>query len=508
MPAKIDSDRDLLFGLLALQTGLVDQEQLVTAFRLSAREKTRPMEDVFAERNDLDEAQRSLIAALVDEHLKKHGGDASSSLAAFDPKDSTRKALLEIGDVGLTTGMARAGSSQVVTEGNRTLTFVKSPSSSDGRRFRLLRPHARGGLGVVFVALDQELHREVAVKEIQDSHADDPASRARFVLEAEITGGLEHPGIVPVYGLGTHEDGRPYYAMRFIRGDSLKDAIARFHADAALKGSPGARGLALRKLLRRFVDVCNAIEYAHGRGVLHRDLKPGNVMVGKYGETLVVDWGVAKATGRHEPASDAEERTLLPRSASGSSETLPGSAIGTPSYMSPEQAAGELDRLGPRSDVYSLGATLYCLLVGHSPFDGRDAGVILQAVRKGQFPLPRSVDASIPSGLEAISLKAMALKPDDRYASPRAMAEDVERWMADEPISARRDPWIARAARWGRRHRTLVVAAAAVLVSAVAALSMGTLLLGAPMRGSSSSGISRTKTLAWPARPSTIISRR
>ena len=174
---------------------------------------------------------------------------------------------------------------------------------SDGQRFRVLRPHARGGLGAVFVALDAELHREVALKQIVDSHADDPVSRRRFLLEAEITGGLEHPGIVPVYGLGTYADGRPYYAMRFIRGESLKEAIDRFHKDEALKKEPGRRSLELRKLLRRFIDVCNAIDYAHSRGILHRDLKPGNIILGKHGETLVVDWGLAKPLGREDPGS-------------------------------------------------------------------------------------------------------------------------------------------------------------------------------------------------------------
>src|SRR5262249_42609912 len=154
--------------------------------------------------------------------------------------------------------LAHVGSGSTEPDGDRTATYAVGAATSAGQRFRVLRPHARGGLGAVFVALDEELHREVALKEILDQPADDPASRKRFLMEAEITGGLEHPGIVPVYGLGTYAGGRPYYAMRLIRGDSLKDAAARFHADPALKSDPGRRSLELRKLLRRFLDVCNA----------------------------------------------------------------------------------------------------------------------------------------------------------------------------------------------------------------------------------------------------------
>src|SRR5205807_354704 len=156
----------------------------------------------------------------------------------------------------------------------------------------------------------------------------------------------EHPGIVPVYGLGTYGDGRPYYAMRFIRGDSLKDAIEQFHKkDEAGARDAGERTLELRSLLGRFIDVCNAIHYAHCRGVLHRDLKPGNIMLGKYGETLLVDWGLAKPIGRAGSVSDRieEDATLRPRSGTESSHTVAGQAIGTPAYMAPEQAAGRLD---------------------------------------------------------------------------------------------------------------------------------------------------------------------
>ncbi len=348
--------------------------------------------------------------------------------------------------------------------GPAATTLARSLRAASGSG--VLRPHAQGGLGAVFVALDEELHREVALKRILDQHADDPTSRARFVLEAEITGGLEHPGIVPVYGLCTDPGGRPYYAMRFIRGDSLKEAIARFHADRAFKQGEGSGSLELRKLLRSFTDVCNAIEYAHSRGILHRDIKPSNVIVGNHGETLVVDWGLAKASGRFD--LDGRERMFVPSSASGSAETLPGSVMGTPAYMSPEQARGELERLGPASDVCSLGATLYCLLTGRAPFERDDVGAVLQAVQRGDFPPPRQVVPAIDAALEAVCLKAMAQRPEDRYGSARALAEDLERWAADEPVTAWREPIGRRARRWARRHRTpLAVAAAALLVAAV-----------------------------------------
>jgi tetratricopeptide (TPR) repeat protein/tRNA A-37 threonylcarbamoyl transferase component Bud32 len=476
-------NRDLLFGLLALHTGIIGQDVLVAALHAWTRDKSRPIAEILAAQGAVDGDDRAAIEILVLRHLRKHGDDAERSLAAIVAPTSIVASLAGLGDpeVDATLGhVVGFRSSPTVRDevpvGAATLSM--GGATSDGQRFRLLRPHARGGLGEVFVALDAELNREVALKQILDHHADDATSRTRFVLEAEITGGLEHPGIVPVYGLGSHGNGRPYYAMRFIRGDTLKDAITAFHGDATLTHDPSKRSLALRKLLRRFVDVCNAIDYAHSRGILHRDIKPANVIVGKHGETLVVDWGLAKSLGRAEVGPVSDERTLMPSSASGSAETLPGSALGTPAYMSPEQAAGDLESLGPRSDVYSLGATLYCLLTGRPPFEGDDLGAVLRAVGKGDFPPPRSVDPAMGRALEAICRKAMALKPGDRYGSPRALAEDLERWMADEPVAARREPLSTRAGRWARRHRPLVAGVAALLVTAVVGLTAGTVLLG------------------------------
>src|SRR5262249_21311087 len=218
---------------------------------------------------------------------------------------------------------------------------VYCPGSGSGdagaatMRYQPLRDHAKGGLGEVSVALDTELHREVALKQIQEPYAESPDARWRFVREGEITGNLEHPAVVPVYGLGTYPDGRPWYAMRFIRGRSLRDAIKAYHTSES-------SALGLRKLLSQFVAVCHAIAFAHSRGVIHRDLKPANVMLGDYGETLVVDWGLARLLAREEDATAPPARV---RSSSGgdATPTQQGTAIGTPAYMPPEQARGHRD---------------------------------------------------------------------------------------------------------------------------------------------------------------------
>ena len=457
-----DPDRNLLLAALAVRLEFVSLDAFAAALAVWAESRDEPLGSLLEARGDLPADCRPLLEGLVEEHLR--GGDATVLVESAPPAPGSKTVANEEAETPPRPGGTRKPDERSALPG--------------GKRFRVLRPHARGGLGLVSVALDEELHREVALKEIRPEHADRADSRGRFVLEAEITGGLEHPGIVPVYGLGADADSRPYYAMRFVRGESLKAAVDRFHDPGHADGSPSSdfRSLAFRALLGRFVDVCQAIDYAHSRGVLHRDLKPANVMLGRYGETLVVDWGLAKALGRDAGATGEprEDAPLVPSgSGSGAEATVAGQAVGTPAYMSPEQAAGRINDLGPATDVYSLGATLYHLLVGRPPFDGASAEVLLYRVGAGDFPPPRQARPGVPKPLAAVCGRAMALDSADRYAGPGELAAEIERFLADEPVRAYPEPLPARLGRLGRKHRgsALALGGASVALAALSAVA-------------------------------------
>jgi serine/threonine-protein kinase len=284
--SHLRADLNLLFGILAVQMDFISKDALIQAMSAWVVDKAKPLGQILLDQGTLAADTHALLQALVQKHLALHENDPEKSLAAVSSLGSVRDALRQLGnaDPDLAASLVQVASARQEDDLHATRPFAAGEKTSEGLRFRILRPHAKGGLGEVFVAEDAELHREVALKEIQGQYADDPQSRARFLLEAEITGGLEHPGIVPVYGLGQYGDGRPFYAMRFIKGDNLKDAIERFHKAEGPHRDPSERALELRKLLRRFQDVCNAVAYAHSRGVLHRDLKPGNIMLGQFGE--------------------------------------------------------------------------------------------------------------------------------------------------------------------------------------------------------------------------------
>jgi serine/threonine-protein kinase len=338
-----------------------------------------------------------------------------------------------------------------------------------GLRYRPLRFLDRGGLGELYIALDEELRREVALKRLRRQGQWDREQQTCFLVEAEITGKLEHPGVVPVYGMGRDAQGQPYYAMRFIRGQTLDQAVEEFHRVKTAGQTAGDRSLAFQKLVRSILSVCQTVAYAHSRRVIHRDIKPQNIMLGKYGENLLVDWGLAKLLRQPENAAPSAEDSVSVVVAAKVEQTAAGRIKGSPAYMSPEQAAGKVEEVRTASDIYSLGATLYKLLTGLPPVQGQTLSEILEKVKAGHFPPPRQVNPAVPPALEAVCLKAMRLRPQDRYASALALAEDIEHWLADEPVSAGREPLAVRARWWLRRHQTGATAAVVGLVVTVVA---------------------------------------
>ncbi len=303
-------------------------------------------------------------------------------------------------------------------------------------RFTLTRKLAQGGLGSVWLARDEKLKRTVAIKEMNVDASESTEAWQRFHREAEITGHLEHPNIVPLYQFGSDpKTGQPFYSMRFVGKRTLADAIVEYH-ERRQSGEEDA--LEVHRLLTAFIGVCQAIGYAHSRGIIHRDLKPENVALDNFGQVIVLDWGLAKCS------DDAELTTQFTIEQCSDDSTLActmdGDVIGTPLYMSPEQAAGDLNSVDERTDIYGLGAILFAILTGCTPHEksntSRDGKLrvkeLLKAIAEGDTPIPRDFNASVPADLESICIKAMSRKPYARHASASSLADEVQRWMAGQ----------------------------------------------------------------------------
>lgn len=397
----------------------------------------------------MSETSQSRLAQMLDqwEEAAERGEDLdAASLCADAPE---LKEDLERQIEALKAMNQRLQNSEETTQcRTKAGTPREEPEYFTSSRFGELRWLAQGGLGAVYRAQDDMLHREVVLKFIHRHISESEEHRSVFRREAEVTSRLDHPGVVPVYGLGESFDGRIFYVMRYIQGETLDEAIARLH-----QGGSNFNQSQLHKLLGQFVTVCKTIAYAHNRGIIHRDIKPSNIMLGKYGETLVVDWGLAQPFGRDEQFRQTGEETLMPSDSDSSQGSDHGA--GTPAYMSPEVAEKALV-LSPATDIYSLGGTLYKILTGVAPFNGSSFPQIRQQILSGDFPPPTQHQRRLSKAIEAICLKAMALDPNKRYATALDLANDIESYLADEPVQAYAEPSTRRVARWSRRHRSLV----------------------------------------------------
>ncbi len=336
-------------------------------------------------------------------------------------------------------------------------------------RYRVEEEIGRGGMGVVYRAFDRDLRRDVAMKVLRPGVAAEGDLVSRFVEEAQATAQLQHPAIVPVYEIGRDADGRLFFTMKLVRGRTLARVVA-----LAREGDPEtAREFTPFRLLETFVDICRAVHFAHQRGVIHRDLKPQNVMIGRHGEVQVRDWGLAKVVagdGRPAPrdaardVSSSDVKTVRKRA-----DTIAGAIVGTPAYMPPEQVEGDPRFQSPIADVYALGATLFHVLTGRAPFVGASTEEVIAKVLDDPPPRARALDPGIAPELEAICARALAKEPADRYGSALALANDVQAYLEDRPVAALPEGPLRRARKWARRHPALVGSLAAVVIAAAAA---------------------------------------
>lgn len=328
---------------------------------------------------------------------------------------------------------------------------VSLTNANDRSAYRLIKVLAEGGMGELWVAADDSLHRQIILKRLKPAMAEHKELASRLLREAAVTAQLEHPNIVPLHELGIEcENGLPYFVMRYLKGRTLREEIERFHERPAAEVSDHRE---LAKLLIMLRTACNAVAYAHSRGIIHRDLKAMNIHVGDFGEVIVLDWGLAKLIG----ARTADVPDIIPDldNSGDLEQTTASHRIGTPLYMAPEQASGDHDAVGKATDIYGLGAVLFEILANEPPHRVRRAVTkeeLYRAIMLRDSPRVEEANPKVDPVLSAICAKAMAKAPGDRYPAVLDFAGDIDHWLAGEPTSVYVEPWAKRAGRWIARR--------------------------------------------------------
>lgn len=462
-------DRDIAFAVEILSAAVINERQLASALTTWTLHGSTLLSDHLLKAGlvspetqiELEQRSECRLKVLWDEAFENNQNTLNTS--AFT------KAALEHLDVS--GRIAKILGISAATSGVQNNELREHLS-----RYQIIHKIGQGGLGTVWLARDKELQRYVALKEIRTRKTTSKAALDRFRREAEITGRLEHPAIVPIYQLGEDAtSGRIFYVMRFLGKQTLEDTIIEYHERReAGEDNP----MLLRNLLAAFVTICQAIGHAHSRKVIHRDLKPENVAIDSFGQVIVIDWGLAKVLD-DAMLNDSFMEGEFSEAIDGQ-RTLAGQVLGSPLYMAPEQATGRLDEVNESTDIFGLGAILFAIITGRAPHEqNRDSSgstttrQLITAIASGATPRASDSNEDVDPVLDAICAKAMAKRSYARYSSTTALAEDVQRWMAGEPVSAYKERFSQRVGRWIQHHQRLSqLIVAGIIITLVAGTTL------------------------------------